>query len=126
MIVMVYWPFLHEQVLEEIRPRNDQIVYWIIIVVHIWPFLAVVANVAISQTLFIYGHYRYLLGVGVVYMFANFIGTKAIGRPLYHIMPWEDSSTLLVAIGLIVLGVGSYLGICYIVNTSKTNGSKYR
>lgn len=126
MIVMVYWPFIHEQTLIDIAPRNDPIVYWIIIVIHIWPFLAVVANVAISRTLFIYEHYGYLLGFGVVYMIINFIATKVIGRPLYPFLPWDHYSSLFVAIGLLVLGVGSYLGICYVVNTSKNNGSKKR
>lgn len=111
-------------VLEEIKPRNDYIVYLVIVYIHIWPALAVFLNVILSKTLFIYSHYRYLTVVGIIYMIANFIGTKISGKPLYPFMPWTDISTLFVAIGLLLMGLVLYFTVCFLVNKSKIDRSK--
>ena len=50
LIVSIYWPFIHDFFLEELILRDDfPVVYLITVVIHSWPFLAVLLNVILSQ-----------------------------------------------------------------------------
>jgi hypothetical protein len=119
MVVVVYWPWVHPSVLEEILPLNDSIIYWTMIWIHIWPFIAMVVNVGMSKTVFIYRHYQYVVVLGIIYAVTNFIGTKIKGKPLYPFLLWEDWTSIVVMSGLILVGVGFYLTVCYVVNSLK-------
>ena len=52
MVVTVYWPVLHAHVLIEIAPLNDIVIYWIMVYIHFWPFLAVLFNVLLTKVVF--------------------------------------------------------------------------
>ena len=119
MVMIVYWPLIHDYVMEDIKGLNDDVVYWIMILIHSWPFLTVFLNVAMTKTIFIYEHYRYLLYVGVIYTIINFVATKVKGKPLYDFLHWNDMSSLIYAIFLNVIAISFYLGMCFLVNSVK-------
>ena len=120
-IVPVYWTMIHEQdVVPKFgdKPRLMMFMYW----VHIWPGIAALFNVIISKSLFINSYYKFLLGVGVFYMFVNFVGTKVSGKPLYSFLPWTDWTSLVISMSLIGLALLSYYLVCNLVNYSKLGG----
>ena len=88
MVVLVYWPLVHPEVMKEVIPSGDDVVYWIMIIIHSWPFMAVLVNVILTRIVFIYDHYLYCFYLGVVYICINFVGTKMRGKPMYAFLNW--------------------------------------
>jgi hypothetical protein len=90
------------------------------VLVHIWPFIAILLNVVLSKTLFIKSHVKQLMYFGAFYCLTNYVGTVQSGRPLYHFLPWTDYTSILIAGGLLIAGGAFYLATCHLVNSSKT------
>ena len=118
MIVAVYWPLIHSDVILSIA-EGEVIAYWITILIHSWPFFAVTLNVLVSQVVFIYCHYRYMILVGIVYALTNYSATKLKGKPLYKFLHWEDQTSIIISLSLLSATVFFFLALSFAINTNK-------
>ena len=121
LIVGIYWPFIHESLMNRIRPLPDfPVHYWNSMFKHTYPAFAMVANIMLSRVAFIRSHYLYCVRIGVIYSVFNYWGTLSRGHPLYPFLTWENVPiSILICIGLIILAVGIFLGVTGIINSTK-------
>ena len=94
-------------------------IYWLMVWVHSWSFVCIGINVWLSKIRFDTADYPYMVLLGVVYSGVNYVASIARGKPLYHFLDWNQPITYLIAIGLLLLGVGIFVGICKVVNKLK-------
>lgn len=60
------------------------------ITLHTVPFLTTYANLILSDVTMIPSDWKMVAAIGVVYQFANYIGTKEMGAPIYPIADWKS------------------------------------
>ena len=101
---------------------NDKWFMFTTIHLHTAPFFAVLINTIITKFSYNYTHYKYCIYIGLFYSVFNFAGTMHLGRPLYPFLTWTDFWTPITLIVLIAFGCGIYLGIAYLINTTKKHG----
>ena len=124
-IMVIYWPFVHKSVIERLTSLgtiNDTWFMFTTIHLHTAPFIAVLINTIITKFSYNYTHYKYCIYIGLFYSVFNFAGTMHLGRPLYPFLTWTDFWTPIILIFLIAFGCGIYLGIAYLINSTKKTG----
>jgi len=57
---------------------------------HSLPLIFTFANVALTDMTFLKADWKILLATGLSYIFANCLGTLALGHPLYPHLDWQD------------------------------------
>ena len=122
LIVGIYWPFVHNYLMEHITSLPDfHVHYWNSIFKHTYPAFAIVVNVILSRIAFIQNHYIYCIRIGSVYAVFNYWGTLSRGKPLYPFLTWESIPfTIMVCIALIAMATGFFLAVTKLVNSTKT------
>ena len=57
---------------------------------HSLPIIFTFSNVALTDMSFLKKDWRIILATGLSYIFANCLGTLALGHPLYPYVDWQD------------------------------------
>ena len=90
------------------------------------PCATIYLNLCLSRTVPIFHpHWRYAVGLDLLYTVANYIGTKDKGI-LYSFIPWTDFFSFVVAMSMIRAVILMYAVLCYILNMFKVKPSEYR
>ena len=121
-IIGIYWPFVHKSVMERNATLGTINDYWFMfttIHLHTAPFVAVLINTVITKFHYNYAHYKYCIYIGIFYSVFNFAGTMHLGRPLYPFLTWTDHWTPIILIALMIIACSVYLGIGYLINSTK-------
>lgn len=121
LIIGIYWPFVHEDLMRRITPLPDfPIHYWNTIFKHSYPAAAMLANIWLSRVAFIRSHYIYCIRIGIVYAIFNYWGTLSRGHPLYPFLTWESVPLgIAICAAIITMATAMYLGLTNIVNANK-------
>ena len=90
---------------------------------HTAPFFAALINTIITKFSYNYSHYKYCVYIGIIYSVFNFAGTMHLGRPLYPFLTWTDFWTPIILVSMMILACGIYLGIAYLINSTKKTGT---
>lgn len=118
LIVLVYWLILHKQFLNS-HLAEDPFVYIHMHLIHSLPFITVLVNIVISQTNFIPSHCIYVMIEGGVYSVVNYLGTCYRKHVLYPFMKWEDYTTIIICIFLMIFGGILFQIICYSISKGR-------
>jgi hypothetical protein len=116
-IVIIYWTTLHKLALEFFKENQCLTVY--LYVAHSFPAVSLVLSWVVTDIRMDPSHWKYLLILGIVYAFINFLSTKIAGKYLYPFLKWEDFSSPLIASVIIAGVVGVYYGVARLSHVIK-------
>lgn len=85
-------------------------------IVHSIPLCAMIIQIAMTDMVFLKKDYKMCFTAGICYIFADFLGFKAEGHPMYPIVDWTNYKTTIgiffvqaVILGLMELLIASFL-----------------
>ena len=116
-VVIVYWPLLHEDSLEEAGDNLGKIINCY--VAHIVPCASVMLNFQISDVVFKRSHIVAVPVIAVCYGVQNYYETQKNGSPLYWFLTWEDKESVFIYGGLV-----SFAMLLFMACTAITEGIK--
>ena len=95
-VILIYWPFErqnHLKMLEE-QYSKDPVQHQRALkhgnIVHTVPGLCMVALMVTSDAVLLRRHYKEMTIVCLVYIATNYFYAKAMGKPLYKMLTWDD------------------------------------
>ncbi|CDW72364.1 UNKNOWN [Stylonychia lemnae] len=101
---------LHIEKLKESDPIYAQNLHQLLIDIHIYPFLTMFINVAITQIVFEAGNVIYSMIYGLFYCFINYLAVQYRGgKPIYDFLHWKDYTTILIC--LVIMALKAFLFI---------------
>jgi len=76
---------------------------------HCVPLIASLTNIYLTKDhVLLYYDHKYVLGLGIIYIYFNYIGTIAEGHPMYPIADWSNFwATVIMYVILAILESGS-------------------
>ena len=110
--VSVYWTLIHEGNMKTLRKEGIYCKILQQITVHITPGIACFINTLITNTVLTRKMALPLLTFGAFYLVVNFVQVKTSGKPVYDFLTWEDSTSLILVLGLKAGFALVYLFIC--------------
>lgn len=75
------------------------------------PGLSVLVNFIASDITVRASHVKMVIVIASIYGYVNYLEVKKIGRPLYWFLTWEDSTSLYIYLGLIVVFSILFVGV---------------
>ena len=119
--VTVYWNLLHE--------RSSQKKVWDqggfftrLFNGHVMPGLCCLTNTLITNSVLSPMLVYHVSGFVLCYTIINFCQTRIMGKPVYHIFPWNDIKTPLLFVTFNLVFSFAYLGLVKIDQLLKTRG----
>ena len=73
--------------------------------------MAIIVNYIWLDVRLAFSHVKSLVGMAVVYGACNYYQTKISGKPVYHFLTWEDYTSFVIYLGLVIGFVGVYYGL---------------
>jgi hypothetical protein len=90
-IVIIFWCFFGKATFAGLSWHGYDLFLRILIAVHhIFPILTSFANLYVSKQYFLKSFWRVLFVTGLVYIFANYLGTMVTGKPVYPVLDWKN------------------------------------
>ena len=78
-------------------------------IVHIIPGLTTFLNFALLDVRFKAGHSKPLIFVSLIYGFINYYITKQTGKPVYDFLHWEDYTSHVIWLLMILVFLACYM-----------------
>jgi len=78
------------------------------ITLHTVPFISTYTNLYLSDVTMIPSDYKMIAAIGVSYTAANYIGTQAMGTPIYPVADWVDFKKTALLYTLAGLAMGGF------------------
>jgi hypothetical protein len=97
-VLVVYWSLIHAEEITKFSGWAKFHMY----TVHIVPTVAFLINWACTDVVLHAGHGFGLNSIGLLYAIVNCIQTKRTGTPLYSFLTWEDYTSPLFCLGLMI------------------------
>ena len=119
LITLAYWTMLYDP--DEKMSQYDTVINYF---VHLVPTLLLLCEFALNSVVFKFAHGLWLLLIFVAYTITNCVGTKKRGTPIYSILTWEDGSTAVVLVGMLVGGAIVYLALFLITRVRERRYTK--
>ena len=86
------------------------------------PLIASVTNIYLTKGhVLLYYDHKYVLGLGIIYIYFNYIGTYAEGHPMYPIADWSNFYET-VAMYMTLAGLEALAEYCFALWICKKRG----
>ena len=119
LITLAYWTMLYDP--DEEMSQYETVINFF---VHLVPTLLLLCEFALNSVVFKFSHGLWLLFIFVTYTITNLIGTKERGTPIYSILTWEDASTAVMLVGMLLGGAVVYLALFLITRIRERRYTK--
>lgn len=117
-IVPLFWIFLAPAIFPQLSWKGHDLFERVhMTTLHSVPMIGSLTNIVLTDIELQTSHYKYSFIMGVVYLFANAMGSYEAGMGLYPIVDWKnkpETAALFVVMALIQSGL--YYGFAYLQN----------
>lgn len=109
-VVVVFWSLLYNEAISDCAGDQKKIlnVYY----AHVGPGVSALINYAITDVRLTRSHVKMVFTIAALYGYVNYLETKKRGAPLYWFLTWEDSTSVLIYLSLMVVFTGLWFVLC--------------
>lgn len=120
LITLAYWLVIRDSMEEASMPDIYSIV------IHIQPLVLTFIEFIMQLWLFRRQQFSITLGLGIIYAFVNYIGSKILGHPIYAVIRWDHfwtSVAICAGVSLILMFTfEGYVKLADMINRKKLKG----
>lgn len=116
-VVIVFWSLLYEEAIKDCQ--GDEMKIFNVHYAHLGPGLSALINFVITDVRLTPSHVKMVFTIAAVYGYVNYIETKKRGAPLYWFLTWEDSTSVVIYLGLMLVFTVLWFLLCRITYALK-------